>query len=136
MYERFCDVLQAQGVKRVERGVFGAHMDVRLLNDGPVTLIVDTVSSLAAVQAAGSSGAHIGGRIGDEEYPHKGRIDLVTDIDLRSEQAIRRICEVETPKIPVFAEEGGGAEFAQTRWIVDPLDGTTNYVRRLSRCMA
>ena len=42
MYERFCDVLQAQGVKRVERGVFGAHMDVRLLNDGPVTLIVDT----------------------------------------------------------------------------------------------
>ena len=42
LYERFCEVLQAEGVKRVERGVFGAHMDVRLLNDGPVTLVVDT----------------------------------------------------------------------------------------------
>lgn len=42
LYERFCEVLQAQGVKQVERGVFGAHMDVRLLNDGPVTLVVDT----------------------------------------------------------------------------------------------
>ena len=42
MYERFCQVLREHGVKRVEQGVFGAHMDVRLLNDGPVTLIVDT----------------------------------------------------------------------------------------------
>jgi len=42
MYERFCDVLGACGVSRVEKGIFGAHMDVRLLNDGPVTLIVDT----------------------------------------------------------------------------------------------
>jgi myo-inositol-1(or 4)-monophosphatase len=30
--------------------------------------------------------------------------------------------------VPVFAEEGGGAENATTRWIVDPLDGTTNFV--------
>ena len=42
MYERFCAVLREHGVQRVEQGVFGAHMDVRLLNDGPVTLIVDT----------------------------------------------------------------------------------------------
>ena len=41
LYERFCELLAAEGVG-VERGVFGAHMDVRLLNDGPVTLILDT----------------------------------------------------------------------------------------------
>ncbi len=42
MYERFCDAMAAQGVARVERGVFGADMKVSLLNDGPVTLVIDT----------------------------------------------------------------------------------------------
>ena len=42
LYEQFCLTLKELGVQRVEQGVFGAHMDVRLLNDGPVTLIVDT----------------------------------------------------------------------------------------------
>ena len=41
LYERFCEVLAGHDVP-VQRGVFGAHMDVRLLNDGPVTLILDT----------------------------------------------------------------------------------------------
>lgn len=41
LYEAFCDALAAQGV-RVGRGVFGAHMDVELVNDGPVTLILET----------------------------------------------------------------------------------------------
>jgi D-tyrosyl-tRNA(Tyr) deacylase len=35
LYERFCDRLSAQ------RGVFGAHMDVELVNDGPVTLLIE-----------------------------------------------------------------------------------------------
>lgn len=37
LYERFCELLAAQGVP-VERGVFQAHMEVSLVNDGPVTL--------------------------------------------------------------------------------------------------
>lgn len=41
LYERFCDVLAAKGVA-VGRGVFGADMAVSLVNDGPVTLILDT----------------------------------------------------------------------------------------------
>jgi D-tyrosyl-tRNA(Tyr) deacylase len=41
LYERFCDDLHLAGVAKVERGVFGADMAVSLLNDGPVTLIVD-----------------------------------------------------------------------------------------------
>ena len=35
LYERVCDALGAQ------RGVFGAHMEVELVNDGPVTLLVE-----------------------------------------------------------------------------------------------
>jgi D-tyrosyl-tRNA(Tyr) deacylase len=42
LYERFCEQVAAHGVVRVERGVFGAMMDVQLLNDGPVTLVIDT----------------------------------------------------------------------------------------------
>ena len=36
LYERFCDALGA------ERGVFGAHMEVALVNDGPVTLLLES----------------------------------------------------------------------------------------------
>jgi myo-inositol-1(or 4)-monophosphatase len=59
---------------------------------------------------------------------HKGAIDLVTQIDLEAEAAIRKHLAAHTPEIPVLAEEGGGAWDAETRWIVDPLDGTTNFV--------
>ena len=36
LYERFCERTGAQ------RGIFGAHMDVELVNDGPVTLLLET----------------------------------------------------------------------------------------------
>lgn len=42
MYERFCDALAAEGVGEVARGVFGGDMKVALLNDGPVTLMIET----------------------------------------------------------------------------------------------
>jgi len=40
VYERFCAALEALGV-HVERGVFGAAMAVELVNDGPVTIVLD-----------------------------------------------------------------------------------------------
>jgi D-tyrosyl-tRNA(Tyr) deacylase len=39
LYEEFCAAVEAEGVP-VERGVFGAHMAVRLTNDGPVTIVL------------------------------------------------------------------------------------------------
>lgn len=41
LYERFCEQVAALG-PAVARGVFGAHMEVSLLNDGPVTLILES----------------------------------------------------------------------------------------------
>lgn len=41
LYERFCALLAEEGVERVARGMFGAHMRVDLLNDGPVTLVIE-----------------------------------------------------------------------------------------------
>ena len=40
LYDRFCEALAAEGA-RVERGVFGARMAVALVNDGPVTILLD-----------------------------------------------------------------------------------------------
>jgi D-tyrosyl-tRNA(Tyr) deacylase len=40
LYDRFCEVLAAAGVQ-VERGIFGARMAVSLVNDGPVTIILE-----------------------------------------------------------------------------------------------
>ena len=41
-YDIFCQKLIENGVKRVEKGVFGADMKVSLVNDGPVTILFDT----------------------------------------------------------------------------------------------
>jgi D-tyrosyl-tRNA(Tyr) deacylase len=41
LYERFCETLRERGVP-VATGVFGAKMEVELINDGPVTIIVET----------------------------------------------------------------------------------------------
>jgi D-tyrosyl-tRNA(Tyr) deacylase len=41
-YEEFCQQLETESGKPVRRGIFGAHMKIDLLNDGPVTICIDT----------------------------------------------------------------------------------------------
>lgn len=42
LYKIYCEKLRELGVKKVGEGVFGAHMEVKLLNNGPVTILYDT----------------------------------------------------------------------------------------------
>lgn len=42
LVDRYAEVLREAGVARVEQGVFGAHMEVEIHNDGPVTILLDT----------------------------------------------------------------------------------------------
>jgi D-tyrosyl-tRNA(Tyr) deacylase len=42
LYEYFCKKMADKGVRKVEKGIFGADMKVSLLNDGPVTIDIDT----------------------------------------------------------------------------------------------
>lgn len=42
LYERYCQLLSEAAGRPVQRGMFGADMKVRLLNDGPVTIIIDS----------------------------------------------------------------------------------------------
>lgn len=44
LYQQFCDALAAEGVYPIERGIFGADMTVSMVNDGPVTLVIDSPS--------------------------------------------------------------------------------------------
>jgi myo-inositol-1(or 4)-monophosphatase len=59
---------------------------------------------------------------------YKGEVDIVTQADRRSEEAIVTRLRTHFPKHAIVAEEGGGSESSSRfRWHVDPLDGTTNF---------
>ena len=59
---------------------------------------------------------------------YKGTKNLVTDIDRRSEEAIASLVRRELPGHSLVSEEGTRLEGnSGYRWLVDPLDGTTNY---------
>ncbi len=55
--------------------------------------------------------------------------DWVTQVDVSSETAIRSFLRKEAPDLPMLGEESGGATEG-LRWVVDPLDGTTNFLHR------
>jgi myo-inositol-1(or 4)-monophosphatase len=62
----------------------------------------------------------------------KGVIDLVTEADLESEKAIIRIIQTSFPEHSIFAEESGlNQGNDEYQWIIDPLDGTTNFAHEL-----
>ena len=59
----------------------------------------------------------------------KAENDFVTEMDVRSENLIREILLTACPEDGFYGEEGGGAEHVRGRWIVDPIDGTANFMR-------
>ncbi|QAT83456.1 inositol-1-monophosphatase [Corallococcus coralloides] len=88
----------------------------------------------AALRRTAEEGARMAGGILRERFPHhrtiefKGGIDLVTDADRASEAALLDFLRQRHPHHAILAEESGATQGTDTfRWIVDPLDGTTNY---------
>ncbi len=64
----------------------------------------------------------------DFQVSKKGRIDLVTEMDLKAEKIIVDRIRQDFPDHEILAEEGGKQTGSvPCKWIVDPLDGTTNY---------
>jgi myo-inositol-1(or 4)-monophosphatase len=93
-------------------------------------------TDLDRLLAAALDAARVGGKIVSEEFAaprevrEKAPGDWVSDADLRSEAAVREVLVAATPDIPVLGEEGGG-ERAALGWLVDPLDGTANFLHGL-----
>lgn len=65
------------------------------------------------------------------EVRHKGTIDLVTEYDLGSEQLIVDGIRQAFPSDSILSEEAGASGEAETRWVIDPLDATTNFAHGL-----
>src|SRR3979411_858368 len=68
------------------------------------------------------------------QVSNKGDIDLVTEADLAAEKLIIERIRSYYPRHAILAEESGASEGAPStagksewKWIIDPLDGTTNY---------
>jgi len=81
----------------------------------------------AAAEAGGRviTAARASGRAAVPES--KGRGDWVTSVDREAEAAATSILRMATPEISILAEEAGGTR-GERFWVVDPLDGTTNFV--------
>jgi histidinol-phosphatase len=65
----------------------------------------------------------------DLEVQTKADASHVTEADLATERAIRAILEAERPDDGVFGEEFGSSGSTARRWIIDPIDGTSNYLK-------
>lgn len=64
----------------------------------------------------------------DFQISKKGRINLVTEMDLQVEEMIVDRIRADFPKHKILAEERGNeAGSGPFKWVIDPLDGTTNY---------
>jgi myo-inositol-1(or 4)-monophosphatase len=82
--------------------------------------------SIMAARAAGSIILEHLGEAG--EIRHKGKTDLVTETDILCEKTIYRILSDAFPDIGFLSEEGTSDHLSgDMMWVVDPLDGTTNF---------
>ncbi len=83
-----------------------------------------------AAEKAGRSLIRDFGQVENLQISKKGPGDFVSKADLKSEKIIRETLEKARPAYGFLLEEGGeikGSD-AQYRWIIDPLDGTTNFL--------
>jgi myo-inositol-1(or 4)-monophosphatase len=90
---------------------------------------MDLDELLAVAERASARGCEVVRARTERAAISKGTGDYVTEVDLASERAITALLREATPDIPVLGEEEGGAALGAGRsWVVDPLDGTTNFV--------
>jgi myo-inositol-1(or 4)-monophosphatase len=93
-------------------------------NDATELLAIARTATRAAGQI---TLGHAHGKIVD-----KGDRDFVSEADLAAEHAVRELLQNKTPDIPILGEEQGGPNPSTGLvWVVDPIDGTVNYLQGL-----
>lgn len=81
-----------------------------------------------AVNTALLAGKFIKSRLGKLKKVHyKGEINIVTDVDQKAEALIIKSLNSAFPEYGVLAEESPENKKGDTKWIIDPIDGTTNF---------
>jgi myo-inositol-1(or 4)-monophosphatase len=102
---------------------------VRLLTDPQLQVFADVAVSIAL-----DAGAILRSRFGQpHDIRFKGPLDLVTEADQAAEALIATRLRAAFPDHDLLGEEGSRSENtdARYRWVVDPLDGTTNFAHGL-----
>src|SRR5690606_7264858 len=89
--------------------------------------------ALRAARSAGDKILRAASRMDLVKVDEKGRNDFVTDVDHQSEQEIISQLQKTYPDHRILGEESGtiGNPESDYEWIIDPLDGTTNFIHGL-----
>ncbi len=87
--------------------------------------------AIAAARAAGNHIMRYMDRADQLKITKKGRNDFVTEVDRGAEAEIVRQVRKNYPDHEILAEEGGASGKNDVVWIIDPLDGTTNFLHGL-----
>jgi myo-inositol-1(or 4)-monophosphatase len=85
--------------------------------------------AVTAAQRGGEVLRRYFGTLAPGQVSEKAHNDFVSAADRASEEVIVSFLRAETPEFGVLAEEGGASGGEGARWVVDPLDGTANFVR-------
>lgn len=115
----------------------------RAATEGSPTAPGEDGALLAAAVRAAEAAAELhreeAGRLDPAEWSEKGAADFVTEVDREAERRIVRVLRSRFPDHEILAEEGtqregsaarpdASGEGPPVRWIIDPLDGTTNWL--------
>jgi myo-inositol-1(or 4)-monophosphatase len=84
--------------------------------------------AVSAARKAGSFISRAVERVDTLQVDSKGYNDFVTEVDRRAEQEIIHVIHKAYPNHGILAEESGGHAGDESVWIIDPLDGTTNFL--------
>ena len=85
-------------------------------------------TAVKAARRAGDIIIRFSRNLEDVTFQEKARNDYVSEVDRQAEQAIISILLDAYPKHAILAEESGAAGASEYCWIIDPLDGTTNFL--------
>ena len=83
-----------------------------------------------AVEAANAAAPELMSRFGRRPgvRTKSSPTDLVSDADIAAETVIRELLASQRPHDAILGEEGGSTGEGEVRWLIDPLDGTVNYL--------
>jgi myo-inositol-1(or 4)-monophosphatase len=84
-----------------------------------------------ALEAARAAAAELLPRFGHRQAGVRSKsspTDLVSEADVSAETAIRSVLGARRPGDAILGEEGGATGEGELRWVIDPLDGTTNFL--------
>ena len=85
-------------------------------------------TAIKAAREAGDIIMRASDRVKDLRVSQKGPNDFVTEVDKAAENVIIETLRTAYPDHGFLAEESGFSEGNEHQWIIDPLDGTSNYL--------